>query len=31
LTRSEDPSAKRGRRLLFKTPELDDRTPAGAC
>jgi hypothetical protein len=31
LTRSEDPSAKRGRRLLFKTPELDDRTPAGSC
>lgn len=31
LTRSDDPSARRGRRLLFKTPEIDERTPAGAC
>lgn len=31
LTRSDDPSARRGRRLLFQTPEIDDKTLAGAC
>lgn len=31
LTRSDDPSARRGRRLLFKTPEIESRAPAGAC
>lgn len=31
LTHSDDPSAQRGRRLLFKTPELEQRTPAGVC
>jgi hypothetical protein len=31
LTRSDDPSARRGRRLLFKTPEIDSRTLAGSC
>lgn len=31
LTRSDDPSARRGRRLLFRTPGIEDRTPAGAC
>jgi DNA-binding MarR family transcriptional regulator len=31
LVRSEDPSAKRGRRLLFQTPGLDYRVPAGSC
>ncbi len=31
LTRSDDPSAQRGRRLLFATPPEQDREPAEAC
>lgn len=31
LTKTDDPSAQRGRRLLFSAPEAESRALAGAC